>query len=569
MISRYCTYFDEHYFPQGMAMVHSLKKHQPTAHFTVLCLSSLCEDLVRAQGLKDLEILTLCDLETRYPELVETRQGRTKLEYYFTCTPFLLRAILEKIPSGELLTYLDADLSFFSDPAPIVEEIGTSSVAIIPHRFPRDLEGSAIYGLYNVGWVTFRNDGAGRACLDWWAAQCKEWCYNKSEDGKFADQKYLDDFPTKFTGVHIIQNPGANLAPWNIRRHQLSKTKDKILVDAQLLIFFHYHGFKFEQEKLTSTPFAMYHTPYTSFLKTGIVKPWLKSLKPWRKLLLQKKDVNKKVPTNWKNLIKPLRNIVFDSLIAKGSDIRCERLQFIGNYESWAEAQAKACGYEAPHIFEKTRESMRKIVSGEAVFERDSFLMDVPEYPFSTISGLLLAATQSNGKFNVLDFGGSLGSTYFACRPWLDRIEHLHWSVVEQAHYVECGRQEFTTARLSFYSEITEAVACHPPDIILLSGSLHFLPNAFDALEKICLIEAPYLLLERTPFCEGTKHGITVQHVPPDIYPASYPCWLFNEARLLEQMNSTHKRVCDYPALDVIPWDRGNNYFKGMLFRKK
>jgi putative methyltransferase (TIGR04325 family) len=245
-----------------------------------------------------------------------------------------------------------------------------------------------------------------------------------------------------------------------------------------------------------------------------------------------------------------------------------DRLHFHGDYATWEEASAKCGSYAAPHILEATRNAMRKIVSGEAVYERDSVLMEIPEYPFSTIAGLLPAAAGQQGKLSVLDFGGALASTYFACRPWLDAIPELHWCVVEQASYVDCGQAEFSSSRVSFHKTIAEAVACYPPDAILLSGSIHFLPQAAEILEEICQLKAPYLLLERTPYWEGDRHRIVIQHVPAEIYEADYPCWLFCESLLLAQLSGSYRVMASYPALDVIPLEGGLSYFKGMLLER-
>src|SRR5207237_5145326 len=99
-------------------------------------------------------------------------------------------------------------------------------------------------GIYTVGWVSFRRDADGLACLRWWRERCLEWCRDRHEDGRFADQKYLDDWPTRFEGVRVLQHKGANLAPWNLSNVTVQIREGRIQADEEPLLFFHFHGLK-------------------------------------------------------------------------------------------------------------------------------------------------------------------------------------------------------------------------------------------------------------------------------------------------------------------------------------
>ena len=46
---------------------------------------------------------------------------------------------MDKFKDINLITYLDADLLFYSSFEPIFNEIGNSSIAIIEHRFAKAL----------------------------------------------------------------------------------------------------------------------------------------------------------------------------------------------------------------------------------------------------------------------------------------------------------------------------------------------------------------------------------------------------------------------------------------------
>ncbi len=78
------------------------------------------------------------------------------------------------------------------------------------------------HGKFNVGILSFRNDTAGRVCLADWRARCLDWCFDRLDDGKYADQKYLDGWPAKVgLALLVLDHPGVNLAPWNWAGHSL------------------------------------------------------------------------------------------------------------------------------------------------------------------------------------------------------------------------------------------------------------------------------------------------------------------------------------------------------------
>ena len=142
---------------------------------------------------------------------------------------------------------------------PIFDEMQGQSVGIIEHRFTEAQSKLRRFGSYNVGWISFRRDQAGLACLRWWAERCIEWCYDRVEESRFADQKYLDEFPIRFEAVRVIQHKGANVGPWNVANYPITLHGEEIRVDGQPLIFFHFHGFKVLSSWLFDTNFGMFH----------------------------------------------------------------------------------------------------------------------------------------------------------------------------------------------------------------------------------------------------------------------------------------------------------------------
>jgi putative methyltransferase (TIGR04325 family) len=219
--------------------------------------------------------------------------------------------------------------------------------------------------------------------------------------------------------------------------------------------------------------------------------------------------------------------------------------QFRGSYRSWREAVASSTGYDAPVIFQKTRDATLKVRNGEAVFERDSVLMDRPDYPLFLVSSLLHAAVAHDGRLNILDFGGALGSSYFQCRPFLSSVSDLRWSVVEQRQYVEFGQNELQTDVLRFYPTIDDCVRAESPNVAILSGVLQYLESPYRVIDEIVAQGIDYVIVDRQPVSARLEERLCVVNIAPHIYRASYPFWILSEARLRAAWEGSYRLVAE------------------------
>ncbi len=241
----FCTLFDVNYLPRGLVLYRSLERVCPDFRLRVFCMDAETERILRALALPKLAIVPLGELERHDPELLEVKPTRTQVEYCWTATPAVSLYCLETEPELTEITYLDADLMFFSEPKPVFDEMGAASVLIVPHRYaPQWRAYEETSGTYNVQFMTFRRDERGLEALQWWHDRCIEWCYYRLEDGKLGDQKYLDDWPERFEGVHVLEHPGGGLAPWNAEQYRIEEQGGSVLVDGRPLVFYHYHSLK-------------------------------------------------------------------------------------------------------------------------------------------------------------------------------------------------------------------------------------------------------------------------------------------------------------------------------------
>lgn len=244
MNARYfCTLFDSGYLLKGLAMLRSLKKHCPQAEVYVLCMDDQTQHILERLDLPFIHCIALREIEDE--ALVKAKADRGVAEYCWTLSPCLPWYVMQHQGHIDFITYVDADLLFYSDVEPLFEEIGDASIAIIEHRFTPRLKDREVNGRFCVEWVSFRRDEQGMACLARWREQCIAWCYYRLEDGKMGDQKYLDEWPDLYSSCHILMHPGAGIAPWNYAQYQFGRDcTGRITVQNLPLIFYHFHQFQ-------------------------------------------------------------------------------------------------------------------------------------------------------------------------------------------------------------------------------------------------------------------------------------------------------------------------------------
>lgn len=228
-----------------MALAASLRHHDPESVLWVLGLDEFTQTYL--QELQDPQIkgVALSELEEADDRLRAVKAERTKVEYYFTLSPCWPRYLLRSRPAIPCISYVDADMYWFASPLPVLAEAEHVSVLVTEHRHPPHLAHHQRFGRFNVGLLVFRNDEKGVACLEWWRERCLEWCYDRLEEGKYADQKYLDAWPELFgSSVHVVQRRGINLAPWNWSQYRYERRGAQLLVEGEPIELYHFARFR-------------------------------------------------------------------------------------------------------------------------------------------------------------------------------------------------------------------------------------------------------------------------------------------------------------------------------------
>ena len=242
---------------------------------------------------------------------------------------------------------------------------------------------------------------------------------------------------------------------------------------------------------------------------------------------------------------------------------------FRGRYPTWAAASPHAVGYDGPGILDKVLQATLEVKAGRAAYERDSVLFHEPAIEADLLACLEQVAAERGGRLRVLDFGGSLGTTYWQHRGALGRQAELRWDVVEQPHFVEAGRQHLQDGTLRFFATIEEAARDGGHDMLLASGVLHCLPDPHTWLDRWARTGPPVLLFHNLPLHDDGPDHVRIEHVPPEIYPASYPVWFFNRAGFLGHFADHYDVARSYASTAVWPIGWRDYPSTGLMLRRR
>lgn len=264
MTEHYVTLFDSGFLANGLALHSSLMRHAGDFHLWILSMDDTAHRVLSRLNLPNVTSLPLAEIET--PRLLAVKSGRTLGEYCWTLTSFTPQIVFDREPSASRVTYIDADMWLTDSPAPIFRELEESGAGtlITDHAYAERYRSAEKWGIYCVQFMPFVR-GTGDEVLHWWQDRVIEWCYAREEDGKFGDQKYLDDWPSRFGGsVHVLQAPWLTQAPWNALRFA-----------AERAVIFHFHRLRIAGA--TTATVGLYELPKAH--QELLYRPYLEDLR--------------------------------------------------------------------------------------------------------------------------------------------------------------------------------------------------------------------------------------------------------------------------------------------------
>ncbi len=227
-------------------------------------------------------------------------------------------------------------------------------------------------------------------------------------------------------------------------------------------------------------------------------------------------------------------------------------IRFNGSYQSWGVAKNNCSGYGESNILSRVLSSSLKVSSGSYAYERDSVLFEKPEYDWELINCLLDSKLSLNSQLTVIDFGGSLGSTFFKNRKIIELLGGVEWNIVEQKNFVEAGKKFIAkgVSNLQFYDSLKQCLRESQPIFCLLSSSLQYVQDYKSVLKQIEGSSVQFLFIDRTPFIDAVNDVYSIQIVPPSVYKASYPIRIFSRKLFDDVMRDSWRLIDGGVALD-------------------
>jgi putative methyltransferase (TIGR04325 family) len=240
--------------------------------------------------------------------------------------------------------------------------------------------------------------------------------------------------------------------------------------------------------------------------------------------------------------------------IVKKSMKNNNTIQFQKTSLQWREALKQTSGYASNDILVRCRDALLKVKNGEFPYERDSVLFTEKELFFPLLSALFFVSIKNEKKLNIIDFGGSLGSTYYQNKDELKAVGiSINWYIVEQENFVKCGKVNFENQELKFYFTIDDAFDVFNDRgaglVCLLGSVLPYVEYPYSLIDQIYRKKIEYIIIDRTMFVDIVDEDIlTIQIVPECIVKAAYPAWFLSLKKFLSFIKNRYRIVFQWDA---------------------
>lgn len=244
----FVSYFNRFYLRKGLLLYLSLRRWVESGdEFIFFCYDKRSFEILTTLKLPHLTPIPIQEAQNWSGMSPDSFRDRSTVEFMFTMTPFVLRYTRHIRPLKRMI-YVDSDYYFYSSPNEILDRTEICDLSFVEHGFPEKYQYLDAHGKYNVGWNSFAPTRTATEAINSWCLRTAEWCYDKIEMDKYADQKYLDNLAQR---CHFlpVKTETMGLAEYNFFQYDIQYTNSnninrppQITSNGKTIISWHHHG---------------------------------------------------------------------------------------------------------------------------------------------------------------------------------------------------------------------------------------------------------------------------------------------------------------------------------------
>ncbi|MBD3748720.1 MAG: methyltransferase, TIGR04325 family [Sphingobacteriales bacterium] len=243
-----------------------------------------------------------------------------------------------------------------------------------------------------------------------------------------------------------------------------------------------------------------------------------------------------------------------------------------GNYKDWETAKSLCEGYDDKTILDRIIQSTLRVKNGEYAWELDGVNHQQIYYSWPLLAHLMMVAAKHDGHLALIDFGGSLGTTYFQNRKYLNQLKKVNWTVVEQPHFVKAGRELLTFENLDFKETIDLAFKENGKyTTFLMSGVLPYLDESYEFLNQLKCYGFETIIIDNTYYNNRESDRICIQKVDPIFYgkEIAYQCRFLNYDKVMGIFLDKYELFQEYETGIELYLDHKTIRYKSMVLDLK
>lgn len=235
----------KNYLPRVRVLAASLREQHPELDLQVLlsdqldCELEAADEPYRLLQLSELDLVEPAQFCFRY----DIKQRSSALKPYF------LEHLLDQ--GHRAVLFLDPDMLVTGKLSTLLAPLAHYPILLTPHLLraatgsqgvQRELE-ILQAGIFNAGVIGVSDCAVARRFLRWWKQRLNRHTQNSVAEGMYYDQRWLDFVPSLFPPVHIVRDPGCNVAHWNLSERPLSFINETLQADRQICRLMHFSGY--------------------------------------------------------------------------------------------------------------------------------------------------------------------------------------------------------------------------------------------------------------------------------------------------------------------------------------